>query len=84
MSREYFDNNKKAYTKILQVVNAQRVAEQVKESILEHASVTVAKLGVSEFIASCPAKIHADLAKQRSFPGMLFPSPRLQHDAETS
>jgi hypothetical protein len=38
------------YTEVLQVVDGDLVAEQVDESILEHASVTVAKVKVSILI----------------------------------
>ncbi len=47
---------KSTYAEVLQVVNADVVAEQVDQRILEHASVTVAVPAVSNRIASCPAK----------------------------
>jgi hypothetical protein len=72
----YLSNAGHTYTEGLQVIDGQLVAEKVEESILEHASVPVAKLRVSEFIASCPAKIHADLAKQRNLPETLVSSSR--------
>ena len=46
----------KTYTEVLQVVDGHVVTEEVDKSILKHASVTVAALGVSNPIASCPAK----------------------------
>jgi hypothetical protein len=40
-------NARTAYTEVLQVVDAEGIAEQVQQRILEHAAVTVAVRGVS-------------------------------------
>lgn len=54
-----FSGEQFTYTEVLQVIDAEGVAEKVEESILEHASVTVAALGVSDIIASGPTVIRA-------------------------
>ena len=66
---EHSGSQRKTYTEVPQVVNAHAKAEEVEESILEHASVAVStpELANSEHIFAAKSK-HSGAARKCNFP----------------